>query len=94
MNHQSEVIAATVRSVAGGSGVQPAQVALAWVMAQADRLGIPVVPIPGTKRPEWVEQNAAATAVELDDEAIAQLDPLGDLVVGGRYGAIDPSLPG
>jgi aryl-alcohol dehydrogenase-like predicted oxidoreductase len=75
----------TVRRVAGRLGVEPAQVAIAWVVAQSDRLGVPVVPIPGTKRVRWLEQNAAALDVRLDDEALAELDPLGDQVVGARY---------
>ena len=78
-------IAATVRGVAGRLGVEPAQVALAWVHAQAPRLGIPVVPIPGTKRVRWLEQNVASLDVSLDDAALAELDPLGDQVVGARY---------
>jgi aryl-alcohol dehydrogenase-like predicted oxidoreductase len=40
--------------------VTPAQVALAWVHAQRERLGVPVVPIPGTKRVKWLDQNTAA----------------------------------
>jgi len=78
-------IAATVASVAARLGVEPAQVALAWVHAQAARLGLPVVPIPGTKRVRWLEQNVAAMAVELDEAALQELDPLGDQVVGARY---------
>jgi aryl-alcohol dehydrogenase-like predicted oxidoreductase len=69
-------IAATVRAVAERIGAEPAQVALAWVYAQADRLGVPLVPIPGTKRTRWIEQNVAALAIELDAEALALLDPL------------------
>jgi len=37
-----------------------AQVALAWVYAQQERLGVPLAPIPGTKRVKWLEQNVAA----------------------------------
>jgi aryl-alcohol dehydrogenase-like predicted oxidoreductase len=83
----NQVIADTVRQVAAGVGAEPAQVAIAWVYAQADRLGVPIVAIPGTKRPRWLEQNVAALDVRLDAEALAQLAPLGDLVVGERYGA-------
>jgi aryl-alcohol dehydrogenase-like predicted oxidoreductase len=78
-------IADTVRRVAGRLGVEPAQVALAWVLAQSDRLGVPVVPIPGTKRVRWLEQNTAALDVPLDEEALAELDPLSERVVGARY---------
>jgi aryl-alcohol dehydrogenase-like predicted oxidoreductase len=79
------VIAETVREVAARLGAEPAQVALAWVGAQSDRLGVPVVPIPGTKRVRWLEQNVAALDLVLDDQARATLDPLGEKVVGARY---------
>ncbi len=81
----NEAVADTVRRVAQRLGVAPAQVALAWVSAQAARLGIPVVPIPGTKRVRWLEQNVAALDVVLDAEALAELDPIGGQVLGSRY---------
>jgi aryl-alcohol dehydrogenase-like predicted oxidoreductase len=74
-----------VRSVADAKGVAPAQVALAWVYAQADRLGVPMAPIPGTKRIKWLEQNVAALDVTLTADELAVLDPLGSQVVGARY---------
>ena len=61
----------------------PAQLALAWVHAK----GSDIVPIPGTKRPERLEENAAASEIELSDEDVATLDraiPAG-AVIGGRY---------
>jgi aryl-alcohol dehydrogenase-like predicted oxidoreductase len=48
----------------------PAQVALAWVLAQGDD----IVPIPGTKRVAWLEQNAAAAGLRLDAGQLARLD--------------------
>jgi aryl-alcohol dehydrogenase-like predicted oxidoreductase len=84
-SQQNQVIADTVRSVADRLGVLPAQVALAWVYAQAERLGVSVVPIPGTRHAERLDQNVASLDVELDDEALEQLQPLSDQVQGGRY---------
>lgn len=81
----NQAIADAVRSVADAKGVAPAQVALAWVHAQARRLGIPVAPIPGTKRVKWLEQNAAAADIALTTDELATLDPLGGQVVGSRY---------
>jgi len=78
-------IADTVRSVAQRLGVEPAQVALAWVSGQSERLGIPVVPIPGTKQVRWLEQNVAALDLVLDEQALGELEPLGEQVVGARY---------
>jgi len=81
----NQKIAAAVREIADAKGATPAQVALAWVLGQGDRLGVPVVPIPGTKRVKWLEQNAAAADVALTADELAVLDPLGDQVVGARY---------
>jgi aryl-alcohol dehydrogenase-like predicted oxidoreductase len=78
-------IADEVRAVAGDKGVPPAEIALAWVYAQEDRLGVPVVPIPGTKRVRWLEQNVAALDVTLTLEDLDRLNPLADQVVGARY---------
>jgi aryl-alcohol dehydrogenase-like predicted oxidoreductase len=78
-------IADEVRAVAEEKGVAPAQVAIAWVYAQAPRLGVPVVPIPGTKRVKWLEQNVAALDITLTETELARLDPLGEQVVGARY---------
>jgi aryl-alcohol dehydrogenase-like predicted oxidoreductase len=81
----NQAIADAVRSVADAKGVAPAQVALAWVQGAGDRLGIPVVPIPGTKRVKWLEQNVAALDVTLTADELTVLDPLGAQVVGARY---------
>ncbi len=81
----NEKIAQTVREVADRLGATPAQVALAWVYAQAERLGVAVATIPGTRSPVRLEQNAAALELTLDAEALAALDPLSDRVRGERY---------
>jgi aryl-alcohol dehydrogenase-like predicted oxidoreductase len=81
----NERIAQTVAAVAARKGVAAAQVALAWVHGRADRLGIPVAPIPGTKRVRWLEQNVAALEVTLDAADLAELDPIADAVTGARY---------
>jgi len=81
----NQAIADAVRAVAEARGVAPAQVALAWVHGQGERLGVPVVPIPGTKRITWLEQNVAALDLTLTPAELAVLDPLGGQVVGARY---------
>ncbi len=78
----NQAIADAVRSVADARGVAPAQVALAWVYAQEERLGVPLAPIPGTKRIKWLEQNVAALDVTLTDGDLAALDPLASQVAG------------
>ena len=69
-----------VRAVAERQGATPAQVALAWVLAQGDH----VVPIPGTKRSERLEENVAAAELRLAPEDLAELDAL-PAPVGSRY---------
>jgi len=82
---QNQAIVQAVRQVAGIKGVPPAQVALAWVYAQQDRLGVSLAPIPGTKRVKWLEQNVAALDVTLTADELAVLDPLATQVAGARY---------
>jgi aryl-alcohol dehydrogenase-like predicted oxidoreductase len=65
-------IVSRVRAVAERVGATPAQVALAWVLAR----GPQVVPIPGTKTPKYLQENAAAADVELSAEDLADLDAL------------------
>ena len=69
-----------VREVADEAGATPVQVALAWLLAKGDD----VVPIPGTKRIRYLEDNTAAADVRLSDGVIAELDALGE-AAGGRY---------
>jgi len=75
-----------IRSVAAAHGVSVGQIALAWVHRQAATHGLPVVPIPGTRRPTRVEENAAATRVELTESDLAVLEPIAAKVAGTRYG--------
>jgi len=81
----NQAIADTVREVAAAKGVAPAQIALAWVYAQQERLGVPLAPIPGTKRVKWLEQNIDALDITLTEDELALLDPLGSQVSGARY---------
>ena len=72
-----------VRELAGDLGMTPAQLALAWLLHQ----GEDVVPIPGTKRVHYLEENAAAADIELGADTLAALDeafPPGS-VAGDRY---------
>jgi aryl-alcohol dehydrogenase-like predicted oxidoreductase len=73
-------IAEVVDAVAAEKGVTSAQVALAWVHAQGDD----VVPIPGTKRRRYLEENVEALSVKLDAADIARLDEAGS-ASGDRY---------
>jgi aryl-alcohol dehydrogenase-like predicted oxidoreductase len=72
-----------VRGMAADKGVAPAQLALAWVLAQGDD----IVPIPGTSRPHRIEENAGALDVELTTADLARLDEIAPrgVAAGARY---------
>jgi len=72
-----------VRKIAAKAGVTPGQVALAWLLSRDDL----VIPIPGTKRVRYLEENVAAARVRLTVEQLAALEaavPAG-AVAGPRY---------
>ncbi|MGJ9422471.1 aldo/keto reductase [Aeromicrobium sp. CF3.5] len=78
------VLVGRIREIADQHGCTPGQLALAWVLAQGDD----VVPIPGTKRVAYLEENVAAadvTLTEQDLQALAEAVPA-DAVRGDRYG--------
>jgi aryl-alcohol dehydrogenase-like predicted oxidoreductase len=74
-------LVATVEALAHSKGCTPAQLALAWLLAQGDD----IVPIPGSTRMERVEENAAAVTVALTPDELATLDGLAPTVAGDRY---------
>jgi aryl-alcohol dehydrogenase-like predicted oxidoreductase len=74
-------LAAKVKEIAAAKGATPAQLAIAWVLAQGDDL----VPIPGTKRRTYLEQNASAIDVELTPDDLARIDAELPQPAGERY---------
>jgi aryl-alcohol dehydrogenase-like predicted oxidoreductase len=73
----------TIEEIAASKGVTPAQLAIAWVLAQ----GEDIVPIPGTKKVKYLEENAAAVDIALNEDELARLDasfPPG-VTAGTRY---------
>jgi len=82
---KNQVLVNRVRAIAERKGAMPGQLALAWLMSR----GKEVVPIPGTKRREYLEQNAEAADLVLTQADIAELEaaiPASE-VVGDRYAA-------
>ena len=75
----------TIRTIASSHGATPGQIALAWVQQQATVHDLPVIPIPGTRKPSRVEENTAATRIVLTDEQLARLDGIAAQVAGNRY---------
>jgi aryl-alcohol dehydrogenase-like predicted oxidoreductase len=76
-------LVAQVEELAATKGVTPSQLALAWVLSRGDD----VVPIPGTKRRTYLDENAAALEVELSDDEVGRLErafPPG-VASGDRY---------
>jgi aryl-alcohol dehydrogenase-like predicted oxidoreductase len=77
-----------VEEIAAEKGVTPGQLALAWVLAQGEDL----VPIPGTKRVSYLEENVGAPAIELGEEDLRRIDeaaPRGS-AAGDRYADMSP----
>ena len=74
-----------VKEIATGFGATPAQVAIAWLLHR----GPDIVPIPGTKRVKYLEENLAAASVSLDDAQMKMLDEAlaPDKISGSRYDA-------
>jgi aryl-alcohol dehydrogenase-like predicted oxidoreductase len=83
-----------VRLVAADLGFTPAQVVLAWVHQRQQVWGLPVVPIPGTKRIRWLEENVAAFDLRLPPEASDRLDELATQAVGDRHPQIGMTSAG
>jgi aryl-alcohol dehydrogenase-like predicted oxidoreductase len=70
-----------VEALAAAHGVKPSQIALAWVLAQ----GQDIVPIPGTKRRKYLEENAAAVDLKLSAAELKELEAAFQSVAGTRY---------
>lgn len=83
-----------VRAMAVDKGVTAAQLALAWVLAKAERAGVHAVPIPGTTRPQRVEENVGALDLVLDDADLQRLEAIAPVGVaaGDRYPAASMSV--
>ncbi len=83
-NYDANVRAASlVQKIAGHKQAKPGQVALAWLLAK----GGDIVPIPGTKRRSYLEENIAAASLKLSPDEVAQLDQAlsPEAVAGPRY---------
>jgi aryl-alcohol dehydrogenase-like predicted oxidoreductase len=78
-----------IEEVALTHGATTGQIALAWLIQQGEKHGLPVVPIPGTRHGERLKENAAAAELQLSDADIAVLDPIAAQVLG----AATPPIP-
>ena len=88
-NYDANVEAAgTVRGIAAARDVKPGQIALAWLLEKGNGFGVDIVPIPGTKRRKYLEENIAAASLKLDAAEMAALDEAlaPGKISGPRYG--------
>ncbi|KFB87298.1 UNVERIFIED_ORG: aryl-alcohol dehydrogenase-like predicted oxidoreductase [Serratia quinivorans] len=78
-------LVAKVTELAKQKGVAPSQLALAWILAQGEH----IVPIPGTKRRRYLEENIAAAELTLSQAELAAIEAVfpAEAVAGNRYGA-------
>ncbi len=72
-----------IEALAAGKGVTPSQLAIAWVLARGEN----IVPIPGTKRVSYLEQNWASCDIDLSDAEVAELEEAVPAAIGDRYDA-------
>jgi aryl-alcohol dehydrogenase-like predicted oxidoreductase len=84
---QNQRIVAEIEAIAAAKNATPAQIALAWVLAQGEDM----IPIPGTRRLQYLEENVSAAEITLTDDELARLNAL-PVPVGSRY--VDMSLIG
>lgn len=80
----NQAVVAAIRSIASELEASPAQVALAWLLEQGQRRGLPVVPIPGTRKTSRIDENLGALALDLTPAQLKTLDTAADAVVGSR----------
>jgi aryl-alcohol dehydrogenase-like predicted oxidoreductase len=81
-----------LKKIAADHGATLAQVALAWLIGQSGKLGVPVVPIPGTKRPARVAENAGAVDLVLSEAELESLEPIAGQVSGSGMPQLTPEL--
>jgi aryl-alcohol dehydrogenase-like predicted oxidoreductase len=80
---KNQVLVDRLKAIAGRRGVKAGQLAIAWVLSKGEDL----VPIPGTKRRKYLEENAAAVDIDLSPQDVAELEaaiPVEE-IAGGRY---------
>ena len=70
-----------MRAIAERKGATPAQIALAWVLAQKPW----IVPIPGTTKLHRIEENIAAASVDLTDDDVREIEAALPAAIGDRY---------
>lgn len=91
---RNRAIVTELSALAAERGMSAAQLALAWLHARSTIWGIAVVPIPGTRRTQYLEQNLSASRLSLSDTELARLDTLAARVTGARHPQIELTSAG
>lgn len=81
-----------IQKIAKKKGCTSGQIATAWVLAQQQKLGATIIPIPGASHEDRVKENVVT--VELSKEDVAEIDEVlkGASIIGGRYGGHGAAL--
>ena len=87
LDERNRTIATALDQIADRIGATSSQVALAWVMSRG------VIPIVGATRPEQMQENLAASALQLDVETLNQLDDISAFDLGHPYNMLDWDMP-
>ena len=87
MLFRSQKLTIEIAEIAESKGITPAQLALAWILAQSEN----IIPIPGTKRIKYLEENAKAVDVNLSMEDVSNIQLLLKKYpnIGNRYNEYD-----
>lgn len=88
---RNQAVVEALSAIAAEHDATAAQIALAWLYAAGRRHGLPVVPIPGTRRTARIDENVGALDITLHPANIALLDDLSAHVVGARSDFDDPN---
>ncbi len=87
----NQAVVRALTEIAADHGATAAQIALAWLYHAGRTYGLPVVPIPGTRKASRVDENAGAVAVQLTAAEVDRLNGLSDAVIGARSDSADPN---
>jgi aryl-alcohol dehydrogenase-like predicted oxidoreductase len=88
---QNQAVVAALGAIAAEHDGTAAQIALAWLYAAGRQNGLPVVPIPGTRRAQRIDENAGALDITLSDDDFEILNTLSHTVAGARSDFDDPN---
>lgn len=81
-----------LQTIATAHKATPAQIAIAWIAAQSESLGVRIVVIPGAKQPKYVEENLGADKIKLSEDELTRIRVLADESDWAKGGAREPAF--